>query len=853
MDLLINMTVTFSVTVILILILKAVFKNRFTPKWHVLIWTVLIIRLAIPILPESEISIFNYIPDMSGKYVHFIDQKTEVLNNVQEEDISNRQDNKMLDENVTFKTDGSNQGNSIAETTEQNQLNLSKRINLIKDIEKIILVIYWLGILIMTVTLLLTYTCFLKRAGKMPICRDDKILNVFSTCKEQVGITTQRIKLKHGVESPMLAGILNPVIYISEGYDNEELIHVFNHELCHYKNKDNIWNVVSSVLLCVNWFNPLAWYAFKIFRRDLEMYCDYMVIDIAGDKKAYAEVLLKTASTQNSFMFATTCLESGGKEVSRRIKKIAYFKKPKVWVSIAGLLLVLVLALFCLTNAVDLSKRTQIIGISGPNNEWDTYMMEVPLSWGKDYEEEMPEVPPYCKNILFKDKDGNEIAGLNYRTVDLSECEFIPEGSNGITMRGRVNYESKVKELIKQSKSFSELADNKESNVKIERLKSNSSYIWDAYKVNYLRNSKVVRTEIYIAADEYCKTLSVLYKESDKITQEELIKAAMTLQEIKDPTIYKPTAEAGMFTNAKTGVGVMGGDYDARILMEDYLDNYVNIVMPPSRDIKGYKINNFKEIGPVGDMPGIIDEGMVLGENAPWNIIYPTAKVYKVDYELIPEVPSQYGDVAGGSFEITKKGNKHYDESYAVFYSYSEDGETYKAVFLGFLIDGNLAEWGVDYSVLNRINYWYEHEILPKVLRNANVQYVGDASAVGKLVRLLPLHEYGNGMELQTKAEPYGITVNYKIGRTEPYNSEKGGLLSAWPQVDGDLTGIYSQSSPRELNSYIKKQLEKNASYLTSGIENSESTNIKCESPYLEKKFNFVYSDPYAHNNSKKQ
>nr|WP_315024960.1 M56 family metallopeptidase [uncultured Aminipila sp.] len=845
MDLLINMTVTFSVTVILILILKAVFKNRFTPKWHVLIWTVLIIRLAIPILPESEISIFNYIPDMSDKYVHFIDQKTEGLNNVTEESIRNPQDNEIMDEHVVFKTDDSNQGNSISETTKQNQY-LTKNMNLIKYIEKMILAIYWLGILIMTLGLSLSYGWLLKKIRKLPICSDNEILKVFSICKEGVGVRNHKLTLKQGGESPMLAGVFNPVIYISEGYSREELKHVFNHELCHYKNKDNIWNMVSSALLCMNWFNPLAWYAFKIFRRDLEMYCDYMVIGIAGEKKAYAEVLLKTASAENSFMFATTCLESGEKEVSQRIKKIAYFKKPKVWVSIAGLLLVLLLAVCCLTNAVDLSKRTQVIGVSGPDNEWDNYMMEVPLSWGKDYEEVMPEGPPYCENILFKDKDGNEIAGLNYRTVDLSECEFIPQGSNAITMTGRVNYESKVKELIKQSKSFSELADNKESNVKIERLKSNSTYIWDAYKVNYLRNSKVLRTEIYIAADEYSRTLPVLYKESNNITQEELIKAAMTLEEIKDPAIYKPKAEAGMLTNAKTGTGVMGGDYDARILMEDYLNNYVNIQMPPSRDIKGYKINSFKEIGPMGDVPGIIDEGMAPGENAPWNIIYPTAKVYKVDYELIPEVPSKYGDVAGGSFEITKKGNKHYDESYAVFYSYSEDGKTYKAAFLGFLIDGNLAEWGVDYSVLNLINYWYEHEVLDRVYENAAVQYVGDASAVGKLVRLLPLHEYSNGMELQTKAEPYGITVNYKIGRSEPYNSEKGGLLSAWPEVDGDLSGIYSHSSPNELNFYIKKQLEKNAEYLTSEIENSESTTIKCESPYLEKKFNFDYSDLFS-------
>ncbi len=564
-------------------------------------------------------------------------------------------------------------------------------------------------------------------------------------------------------------------------------------------------------------------------------------------------MLLKTATTQNSFRFATTCLESGEKEVSQRIKKIAYFKKPKVWVSIAGLILVLVLAICCLTNAVDLSKRIQVIGVSGPNNEWDTYMMEVPLSWGKEYEENVPNEPPYCENILFKDNKRDEVAGLNYRKVDLSEYEWIPEDSNALTMRGPVDYESKVKQLIKQSNSFSQLADSQEKNVKIERLKNNSAYIWDAYKVNYLSNSKSVRTEIYLIADEYAQIIPVLYKVSNRITDEELIKVAMTLQKIKEPSSYTPEAEAGMQTDTKVGTAVMGAEYDAKALMEDYLDNYVNIVMPPSRDIKGYKINSFEQISPVMDIPGKIDMGMVENETAPWNIIYPTAKVFKVDYELIPQDAKKYNDSADGAYEIAANGNKHYMESYAVFYGYSEEGRTYKAVFLGFLPADFLTEGGVDYSVLKLINDKYEREILPKVLRNANVEYVGDASAVGKLVRLLPLHEYSNGMELQTKEEPYGITVNYKIGRSEPYDSKKGGLLSAWPKVDGDLTGIYSHSSPNEFNSYIKIQLEKNAKYLTLGIENSESTKIKCESPYLEKNFGFAYSDPYAHNNSKKQ
>lgn len=49
-------------------------------------------------------------------------------------------------------------------------------------------------------------------------------------------------------------------------------------------------------------------------------------------------------------------------------------------------------------------------------------------------------------------------------------------------------------------------------------------------------------------------------------------------------------------------------------------------------------------------------------------------------------------------------------------------------------------------------------------LYEAKTPYVGNASAVGEVIELLPFVKNGerNGMELQTEAEPYGITLQYK-------------------------------------------------------------------------------------------
>ena len=56
---LIQTTIYLSVTALFIILFKLIFKNRIRAKWHFLIWIILLIRLAVPILPSSPVSVFN--------------------------------------------------------------------------------------------------------------------------------------------------------------------------------------------------------------------------------------------------------------------------------------------------------------------------------------------------------------------------------------------------------------------------------------------------------------------------------------------------------------------------------------------------------------------------------------------------------------------------------------------------------------------------------------------------------------------------------------------------------------------------------------------------------------------------
>ena len=61
---------------------------------------------------------------------------------------------------------------------------------------------------------------------------------------------------------------------------------------------DLVANLFAYVLLCLQWFNPLAWAAHSAFRFDQEAACDARVLDKAkpGERASYGAAIAKAAS-----------------------------------------------------------------------------------------------------------------------------------------------------------------------------------------------------------------------------------------------------------------------------------------------------------------------------------------------------------------------------------------------------------------------------------------------------------------------------------------------------------------------------------------------------------------------------
>lgn len=112
------------------------------------------------------------------------------------------------------------------------------------------------------------------------------------------------------VSGPLAFGIFDRVIAVPADFMTRYAEHerrlALEHELAHHRSGDLIANLAAFALLCLQWFNPLAWMAHAAFRFDQEAACDARVLDKAEgqDRSDYGRAIAKAASGR-ALLFAS--------------------------------------------------------------------------------------------------------------------------------------------------------------------------------------------------------------------------------------------------------------------------------------------------------------------------------------------------------------------------------------------------------------------------------------------------------------------------------------------------------------------------------------------------------------------
>jgi beta-lactamase regulating signal transducer with metallopeptidase domain len=108
--------------------------------------------------------------------------------------------------------------------------------------------------------------------------------------------------VSEAIDGPLALGLLRRLIVVpsdfSRRYSPGERRLAMEHEATHHRRGDIWWNMAAMLLLAANWFNPIAWLAYRAFRADQELACDAAVAAGASlaERCDYARALVKSAA-----------------------------------------------------------------------------------------------------------------------------------------------------------------------------------------------------------------------------------------------------------------------------------------------------------------------------------------------------------------------------------------------------------------------------------------------------------------------------------------------------------------------------------------------------------------------------
>ena len=325
-----------SVIVLMIIIIKSIFKDKLSPNFHYYIWLILIIKLIIPIGPQTPLNISNI---YKNPYV-----ESSIIGNTSigaSKQLDNSNSKGLTSTSTLTPT---NKG--IIDSTIN--IPLKSKIN----IEKAFCYIWIFGVLILIGTLVTGHK-------KLKDIINSSIKNITSEHEEILCICMETMNIRNEVElsystkisSPSLCGIIKPKILIpvsvADNVRDEEFKYIIMHELTHLKNKDIFINWVITILSMIYWFNPILLYGFHKMRQDLEISCDARVISYLdkGKNLQYGNAIVRVLELRgsNNRLIGTTSMVMNSSEIKRRIIMISKYKKANMKNILLGAIIVVIL------------------------------------------------------------------------------------------------------------------------------------------------------------------------------------------------------------------------------------------------------------------------------------------------------------------------------------------------------------------------------------------------------------------------------------------------------------------------------------------------------------------------------
>lgn len=206
--------------------------------------------------------------------------------------------------------------------------------------------------------------------GVVTYCRLRKRIDDAVLLSEHIYETDQ-------IDSPFVLGFFRPRIYLPVGLTEQERRYVLLHEQAHIRRWDHRFKPLAYALLCLHWFDPVLWIAYRLLCLDIEMATDQAVLRRLDHEEhtsptEYAAALLHLS--RDPQVPSAVPLAFGEEDAKERIVSLLRYRRPVMGVLVAAALVCLVLGVGFVGNhstaapALGLTRITQgtLTGATGP-------------------------------------------------------------------------------------------------------------------------------------------------------------------------------------------------------------------------------------------------------------------------------------------------------------------------------------------------------------------------------------------------------------------------------------------------------------------------------------------------------
>ena len=305
---LLQMSLSGAALILSIILIRAAAINRLPKKTFFILWWISILRLLIPISIPSVFSVYSLI------------RQNHTAHTPAETPVSNFA--------------AVMQGEFFELTGEQSAIP-------VPVIHASVWLIIWIaGMVFCAAFFTFSYLrCRLEFSMSLPV------QNAFAEkwLKEHQLMRPISIRQSDRISAPLTYGFFKPVILMPRTTDwknTRQLQYIFLHEYVHIRRFDPGAKLISTLALCVHWFNPLVWIMYILFNRDIELACDERVVQLSGEssKKEYALMLINMEARKSGFM--PFCNEFSKNAIEERITAIMKTKRTTMTAMITTCLVV---------------------------------------------------------------------------------------------------------------------------------------------------------------------------------------------------------------------------------------------------------------------------------------------------------------------------------------------------------------------------------------------------------------------------------------------------------------------------------------------------------------------------------